>query len=493
MSDYKNIEEFLLHVNKYSSNNSYFSENFSFDKLNIQNEISLNFTSNLIRPKCSFAYTKESTKNQYVLGNGNYFKVENCIFQDNVTISIVNPNANIEFVNCTFKKKLVVKSTSSEDTNNIFSFILKGGEVDNLVIDGVIANYKFYINPQNKTYKKSITIQNLQINDSKFIENFKLHNTIINNIEIEDVDFEKNADFFKSIFKKGLLEENDDEQTTLGDIGFKAINFRKLTLFGDTRFNKKLIFKYVTFEGHNHFKSSILEEGLDLEYTNIQQEINFYGIHIIDTSRTSQETFRIIKHQFEKLGNKIEANKYHALELDKKRENLKSEIDNEEKRINKSLFNIWLEYIVFQVHWLSSEHSTNWFLPLLWIPIVGITSSILAKPADLTVTIQIMMLVLFLPILVSLILSLKLEKNMYVLMTILFGLSIFIFINSDIYIRDAIHYMSLIHLTTSEVIILGTIDDKLTIRQVFVLFLNKVSLGYLYYQFLMSVRKDTRK
>ena len=160
MSDYKNIEEFLLHVNKYSSNNSYFSENFSFDKLNIQNEISLNFTSNLIRPKCSFAYTKESTKNQYVLGNGNYFKVENCIFQDNVTISIVNPNANIEFVNCTFKKKLVVKSTSSEDTNNIFSFILKGGEVDNLVIDGVIANYKFYINPQNKTYKKSITIQN---------------------------------------------------------------------------------------------------------------------------------------------------------------------------------------------------------------------------------------------------------------------------------------------------------------------------------------------
>jgi hypothetical protein len=103
------------------------------------------------------------------------------------------------------------------------------------------------------------------------------------------------------------------------------------------------------------------------------------------------------------------------------------------------------------------------------------------------------MLVLFLPILVSLILSLKLEKNMYVLMTILFGLSIFIFINSDIYIRDAIHYMSLIHLTTSEVIILGTIDDKLTIRQVFVLFLNKVSLGYLYYQFLMSVRKDTRK
>jgi hypothetical protein len=55
--------------------------------------------------------------------------------------------------------------------------------------------------------------------------------------------------------------------------------------------------------------------------------MNFFDIEKLDSPKaknnTSQETFRIIKHNFNKIGNTIEANKYHSLELKKRRNQLK--------------------------------------------------------------------------------------------------------------------------------------------------------------------------
>ena len=54
--------------------------------------------------------------------------------------------------------------------------------------------------------------------------------------------------------------------------------------------------------------------------------------------------------------------------------------------------------------------------------------------------------------------------------------------------------MALINLTNSYFIFIGDVEkNELNTWQIIVLFFNKISLGYLYYQFLMSVRKDTRK
>lgn len=272
---------------------------------------------------------------------------------------------------------------------------------------------KFYINKQDDNKTIPMKIYKLEINKANFEQNFKLHHCIVDEIIIKDVDFQKNADFYKSKFAKGMRTN---------DIYFKSINFKSLALFGDTEFFKKLIFKYVTFEGHNHFKSAKLHKGLDLEYTNIQKEMNFYGIEIKDTSTTSQETYRIIKHQFEKLGNRIESNKYHSLELKKRRNNLRF---------------YSLDYIVLLFHWISSNHSKNWLFALFWIFVVGIaTTGSLAVDG--------------------------------------FGYCSNNFI-------DVLKHMSILN-----------IDECLKNNTVIFL-LNKVSLGYLYYQFLTAVRKDTRK
>ena len=245
----------------------------------------------------------------------------------------------INFTNCEFK--IFDCSNMSETSNTEVNIV--GGAIENLNIINSIFVGKFYINKQYGNNKKEIKIGELKICDSKFKENFKLHNARVNIFSVEDTDFEKHADFFKSTFMSGVFPEGKDENVAENDICFKAINFRGLALFGDTKFERKLIFKYVTFESYSHFRRARLEKGLDLDYSNIQNEMNFFDVQHLDTkeakNNTSQETYRIIKNNFEKIGNKIEANKYLALELEQKKIALKSEVPRQ-----------WLDYLVFEAH-----------------------------------------------------------------------------------------------------------------------------------------------
>ena len=337
-------------------------------------------------------------------------------------------NRNIKFNNCNFTDITLINiQKNNEQIKN--EFILKNTKsIKNLTIDSCEFYGKFYINKQDDKNYNEIQIEKLILKNSEFKNNFKLHNCRIGEVEIKDIDFEKNADFYKSKFIKGV----DDK-----DIYFKSINFKGLALFGDTEFFQKLIYKYVTFEGHNHFKSAKLHKGLDLEYTNIQKEINFYGIEILDKNTTSQETYRIIKNQFEKLNNKIEANKYHALELDQRK-----------KELEKNKYKNFAEYLVFKIHDISSKHSTSWFRAVLWIIFIGFFTIFL-------VHFDIVKDLFFYP---------SNFKTEYL---------------SKIW-NEFWQYINITNL------------EKLK-NKPFIFFFNKVSLGYLYYQCLTAVRKDTRK
>jgi len=283
---------------------------------------------------------------------------------------------------------------------------------------------KCYINNQYNKNTDSIDINKVVINKTTFKENFKLHHCVIENFYIEDTDFIKNADFYKSHFKNG----NDDNNKIL----FKAINFHELALFGEAIFDKYLQFKYVTFRGYTHFRATTFNEGLDLEYANIEKEMNLFGIKNLDKKesikKTSQETYRIVKYQLEKVGNIIDANKYAALELDRHRVYIWS-------RENVS-FELLSDGIVSFFHFISSNNSRYWFLALVWMAIVSfLTVVMLGKDCfDINLLFQ------------------------YV--SILNGFD-------EFEVRDTRHYG--------------------------VLLFNKVALGYLYYQFLTAVRKNTRK
>lgn len=376
---------------------------------------------------------------------------KDCIF--NKAINIIDRNINrIKFINCVFKEdiyKLIKKKYSNHqklifDDCKIFhfklwnistdyplqEFELIGGEIEYLEILNKKIKKKFYLNKQYDGNKKLTKITNLIIKNTTFKKNFKLHNCVVDNILIADVDFEKNADFFKSTFKRSYPKENKDR-----NIYMKAINFRKLALFGDCTFHEKIFLQYVTFEGYSHFRRTKFKKGLDLDYTNIQEEMNFFNVEQLDSKEsienTSQETYRIIKHNFEKIANKVEANKYHALELEKKLEDDNSPFSER--------FILWF-------HWFFSRNGTSWILPFLFIFLVGFTT---------------------------------------VLFIHLDSLNIQDFGDWKLWEKGLTESFKYIYILYK--------DNALWNNHPIIFALNKFSLGYLYYQFLIAVRKDTRK
>ena len=352
---------------------------------------------------------------------------EECVFKyssdrfDKDLLSYTKDTKKVYFNNCRFDKFQIGDITDIRyNLGTKLSYLeINGGEIDNLTVQNIEISSKFYINKQYDENDKELTINNLEFNQVIFKENFKLHRCDILECCIKDTDFEKHADFFMSSFKKGKDK----------DIEFKAINFKGLALFGDTKFNEKLVFRYVTFEGYVHFRRAVLKKGIDLDYSNIQNEINFYGIKIVDYSFMTKESFRIIKYHLEKIGNKIEANKYHSLELNQNRKDIWNS--------NEINFDLIQRGIVSLLHKISSNHSQSWFFPFFWIIVIAIVTE-------------------------SFITNMEFKF-------------------SFIYLNHTIQYASI--LTKKDMFCGNNIAFAL----------NKALLGYLYYQFLVSIKKDTRR
>ena len=338
-------------------------------------------------------------------------------------------NLDIIFNNCTILR--ITINPIGKKKYELNTFQINEGSIEHLEIFNTTFENELYINKQYNKNKNITKINELIIKNSTFKENFKLHNCEVQQVYIEDVDYEKHADFYMSNFKKGLeYNKIDDTEKEDLNIYFKAINFKGLAIFGDCTFQEKLTFEWVTFESFSHFRRTRFYKGLDLDYTNIEEEMNFFSVQKLDTEiskkNTSQETYRIIKHNFEKIENKIEANKYHALELEKK---LK------DKDTTKS------EKIILWLNWAISNNGTNWIRPLILIFLIGMATTF----------------------------SIHWGQE-FSCENILKGLS------------ESFKHIYILYK-----------DNDLWSQHPIILALNKFSLGYLYYQFLISVRKDTRK
>lgn len=387
---------------------------------------------------CSFEYFP-------IIRSSNIWKVQfsNCNFNcsenlKNTILSCTNKNKKVYFNKCEFEAFHLgdIRDIQYNSEVRLSYFEITECEFGELTIENIEIISKFHINKQHNENKSVCKIEKLLISNSIFRENFKLHNCEIDEINIKDTDFEKNVDFYKNHFKSGYI---DDEDQKLTEIFFKALNFRESAHFGDVVFDKKFHLKYVTLEGASHFRNAKFKEGLDLDYTNVNMDnpINFFGIEGLSSKtsklNTSQETYRVIKYNFEELANKLEANKYHNLELQKHRKNIYNKFKDWFFYDKKIKLNDLLDGIVSSIHWGSSIHSSNWLLSLIWIFIVSYLT------------------------------------NLYLFSEYLPSLE---------YIFKYINILSQIEAFN---------------QSYFVMTLNKVSLGYLYYQFLTAVRKDTRK
>jgi len=83
-------------------------------------------------------------------------------------------------------------------------------------------------------------------------------------------------------------------------------------------------FEYVTFKDILTLRNTKFLSGLNLENINLLNDANFLKI-IVAFKNTPRETFRLIKHSFDKISNSIEANKFFIKEMTKYKEELKKE------------------------------------------------------------------------------------------------------------------------------------------------------------------------
>jgi len=411
--------------------------------------IDLNKIDKVIFNHCKFQYDPIIAKHQIDLLEFNYcsFSRASTDLMNTMLKTNDNDRKNIIFNNCDFERFNIGNIKYANEVK-LCKFYFKGGIVKNLTIKNVELITKIYFNRQYEDNQLKTEIENLIIENTVFKENFKLHHCNIKNISIKNTDFKKQADFYKSSFHNGTNEYNDKT------IYLKALNFEGLTIFGHCDFTKKVVFSSVTFGDFVHFKEANFENGLDLDYTNIQKEMNFFGVKGLDSTEsqvnTSQETYRIIKHNFKKIGNQIEANKYHALELNVHRQDIWYQIKQETwyKVLNlsfphldfyfdiKKILKLGLDMLPSLVHRASSNYGQSWLLPLIWILIVGLITNCVIS-----------------------------ECNW----------------GNAFNFREILKHVSIINL-----------DVKLKEYPAIFLF-NKISLGYLYYQFIIATRKNTKK
>ncbi|MBU0632536.1 pentapeptide repeat-containing protein [bacterium] len=249
----------------------------------------------------------------------------------------------------------------------------------------------------------------------------------------DDTYFKKNfeyLEFYDCIFD-GFL---DMSNCTITNFKCENTDFQSYVAIDNVDFQSMVNFKYVSFIGHLYIRDTTFEEGIELSYANLEKEMTFFNNQGLGRTKsienTSQETYRIIKYQLEKVGNIIGANEYQALELVKYRKNIWKKMKDDFLDC-KFISNKLLDGVVLFFHWLSSNNSRNWLVTLIWIFIVGSGTSYLL--------------------------------GLYITW------------------ENTFKYLSIINF-----------DESLK-KMPIIAVLNKVLLGYLYYQFLTAIRKNTRK
>jgi len=175
--------------------------------------------------------------------------------------------------------------------------------------------------------------------------------------------------FFNCIFYDKVIFQNQifkdlfqfEGCTLNSEIIFQNIIFKGVATFINTKF---ISVKFIHLVGEKYFLFNdtfvnLLE--IDNSYFDKANFINiktFDNKNLIFKNLENRETARIIKDCLEKQNNIIEANKFYALEMEKREKELEEDI-----REGKNFF----EWLVFKIHGISSNHSQDWTLTLFWI------------------------------------------------------------------------------------------------------------------------------
>ncbi len=428
---------------------------------------------------CEF-FDRYLISNSKLLTNESNVIYQMCIFNKDIDISKMDNKENIIentlFSDCQFKKEL-----EAEDIN---------------FKSGIFNNTKY-----NK-YDEFIKIRlfNCIISDDFILQGYKIQNldlsetTFLGKTRIQYCDIEIEADFYNTKFE----DLADFYRTKFYKVNFERTDFKNIAVFSESEFYCDVNFKYTKFLATSIFRDTVITGKLNLRDTIFKEDANFLDItsksrkiydeekkdiihigELEDIEVSNRETARIIKNFFDSSNNIIEANRFYKLEM-KERE---KELD-----VKKS----FLEWIIFKVHSISSNHSQDWLIAVFWI----ISITFLYSYSNFLLNkdkIELVLLPFIISFLIVFINILEVSiynqiKNIYKIISISLLYFIYGFISSDFYL---INFSN--NINPFSIIIDGNDDNKIAKQIDFLTLIYKIIIAYLIYQFIISVRQNTRR
>jgi len=302
--------------------------------------------------------------NYNILTNQDDVLYQACIFQEDVT--------NYSYIDT--KEKYSLYNTSQFDYTCRFE--------KELNLNNVKLKKPLFYSAQNNALKEKNFINKLILENCTFEQPFKLNNyeitsfncgstvfrnkskfefknNIVNSFQVSNTNFKVLVDCYQTEFEIFTVEKSIFEKFT----GFEQCEF------GEENKEKEITsFQYATFLDFVNFREAKFYNGLDLQNTNLKEYPNFLDIYV-EPKNTNRETFRVIKHSFDKVGNIIEANKFFAYEMNKERQDLSTK-DNLNKQIMLNL-NYWI-----------SNFGQSWLRPLGLIVFIAMIHTYLVYAID---------------------------------------------------------------------------------------------------------------
>ncbi len=357
------------------------------------------------------------------------------------------------------------------------------------------------VNLQRYDFQFSVTFF-----DCTFLQEVYLSNTVNAQIDFRDCKFKNQVlDLTNKIFNESFfliycenidtlnLTNTEFKNTTsfsgskLKNIKFNETYFEGMSIFVKVHFLENTKFEYCTFEENVFFNDARIYKSIDIRHAIFKKEVTFLDIvnqddkNLTSSNIANRETVRIIKHSFEKQDNIIEANKFYALEMQKREEEL-----NDIKSMD---YNFW-ERLVFKIHGISSNHSQDWKLALFWIIIFGFFSGVIdfysinhnGNLPHITIT-GLFGLVVFLPILYWIYNQVRYFKKLILPM-------LFIVLTYSAYATLTHDYcLDIFYTKTINPFSIMKSEDPINIVQL----IFKAIFAYLIYQFIISIRQNTRR
>lgn len=412
--------------------------------------------------------------------------------------------SNIEYLdikNCKIRNLFIAAKVSIIDLDSnkkeIDRFVIKPNNLKSLTISNSIINKDFLLNDEANNSKSNLDLIDLKESTFKGKVRIQFYNCI-KDANFCNTKFEDLADFYRTKFYK---------------VNFERTDFKNISVFSEAEFHCDVDFKYTKFLGTSIFRDTVITGKLNLRDTIFKENANFLDItsksrkvyddkkdiihigELEDIKVSNRETARVIKNFFDSSNNIIEANRFYKLEMKEREDELEKSFDK-----GKNIF----EYLIFKFHGLISNHSQNPLLAFFWIYLFSMFYSFFefnSKKQEYSDKFQFSYFEIIFE-------KISLNQDLFgflivigtiFIMSVIFSLitkfkevglcSLFLIFITILYIIYTKDYCLSIVSNSFNPFSIMTGKDSLNI----ITLIYKIVIAYLIYQFIISIRQNTRR